>query len=398
MVSGRNNTPTIDELITLHKFRWLATKPAKLRKNGYANALCYKNESGYTEYKITNLNGFRQTVAGGLCRRVLEVNEAVHFASQLQFATGSITGPVISRLHIWLTDSLPRSFTEQRDIGASIKLQPNWDVVDTNRHELPSASKINFECCRHRVGPRFVGCTVVCGWLQSLRSTQIFFVAATTAPGTFVTPEPAITSKMPLTAMPATRGRLTLSSIGLLVGFPGHALRSRGSLGRMKFVNRSCSGVPSFRSNSLTFHPSSNLEKSVLNMSSYRLNQESKVVHVKTNTKGAQRSINAQNEIRNSCTALRIYSVSGYNFLEFLTRSGAPLATGIWPILGHDWLSRLDAGPARVPNFGPTSSGPGFSAVAAPKACGILRMPVNRLPRRAVFAQPCEGWKRARDG
>ncbi|KER23690.1 hypothetical protein T265_08496 [Opisthorchis viverrini] len=50
------------------------------------------------------------------------------------------------------------------------------------------------------------------------------------------------------------------------------------------------------------------------------------------------RSTNAQNEIRNSCTALRIYSVSGYYFLEFLTRSGAPLATGIWPILGHDWL------------------------------------------------------------
>ncbi|KER25869.1 hypothetical protein T265_06780 [Opisthorchis viverrini] len=54
-------------------------------------------------------------------------------------------------------------------------------------------------------------------------------------------------------------------------------LRSRGSLGRMKYVNRSCSGVPSFRSNSLTFHPSSNLEKSVLNMPSYRLNQESNV-------------------------------------------------------------------------------------------------------------------------
>ncbi|KER21592.1 hypothetical protein T265_10128 [Opisthorchis viverrini] len=157
-------------------------------------------------------------------------------------------------------------------------VQPNWDVVDTNRHELPSASKINFECCRHRVGPRFMGFTVVCGWLQSLRSIQIFFVAATNALGIFVTPELAITSKMPLTTMPATCGRLTLSSIGRLVGFPGQdGLRSRGSLGRMKFMNLSCSGVPSFRSNSLTFHPSSNLEKSVLNMSSYRLNQESKL-------------------------------------------------------------------------------------------------------------------------
>ncbi|GAA51106.1 pol-related protein [Clonorchis sinensis] len=39
----------------------LATKPAKLRTNGYANVLYYKNESSYTEYKITNLNGFRQT-------------------------------------------------------------------------------------------------------------------------------------------------------------------------------------------------------------------------------------------------------------------------------------------------------------------------------------------------
>ncbi|KER27358.1 hypothetical protein T265_13822, partial [Opisthorchis viverrini] len=49
------------------------------------------------------------------------------------------------------------------------------------------------------------------------------------------------------------------------------------------------------------------------------------------------RSINAQNELRNRCTALRIYSVSGYNFLEFLTRSGAPLATGIWPIMTQYW-------------------------------------------------------------
>ncbi|KAG5452651.1 hypothetical protein CSKR_112447 [Clonorchis sinensis] len=38
----------------------------------------------------------------------------------------------------------------------------------------------------------------------------------------------------------------------------------------MKFVYHSCSGVPSFRSNNLTFQPSSNLEKSVLN----HLNQE----------------------------------------------------------------------------------------------------------------------------
>ncbi|KER23942.1 hypothetical protein T265_08302 [Opisthorchis viverrini] len=28
----------------------------------------------------------------------------------------------------------------------------------------------------------------------------------------------------------------------------------------------------------------------------------------------------------------------------------------------------------------------------------VLRMPVDRLPRRALFAQPCEGWKRARGG
>ncbi|KER28206.1 LOW QUALITY PROTEIN: hypothetical protein T265_13625 [Opisthorchis viverrini] len=207
-------------------------------------------------------------VACGLHRGVIEANEAVHFASQFQFTTGSITGPVFSRLHMWLTYSFPRSFTEQRDIGASIKLLTNWDVIDPNRQELPSASKINFGCCRHRVEPRFVGCTVVRGWLQSLRLTEIFFGAAKTAPGTF--------------------------------------LRSRGSLGRIKFVNRSCSGVPSFRSNNLTFHPASNLKKSVFNMSSYRLNQESKA-------------------------------------------------------------TRLNAGPASVPNSGPTSCGPGISVVAAPK-------------------------------
>ncbi|GAA48001.1 hypothetical protein CLF_101064 [Clonorchis sinensis] len=40
----------------------LATKPAKLRTNGYANVLYYKNESSYTVYKSTNLNGFRQTI------------------------------------------------------------------------------------------------------------------------------------------------------------------------------------------------------------------------------------------------------------------------------------------------------------------------------------------------
>ncbi|GAA50232.1 hypothetical protein CLF_104265 [Clonorchis sinensis] len=40
----------------------LANKPAKLRRNGYANVLYYKNESSYTEYNITNLNGFRQTL------------------------------------------------------------------------------------------------------------------------------------------------------------------------------------------------------------------------------------------------------------------------------------------------------------------------------------------------
>ncbi|KER28116.1 LOW QUALITY PROTEIN: hypothetical protein T265_13641 [Opisthorchis viverrini] len=28
----------------------------------------------------------------------------------------------------------------------------------------------------------------------------------------------------------------------------------------------------------------------------------------------------------------------------------------------------------------------------------ILCMPVERLPRRALFAQPCEGWKRTRGG
>ncbi|GAA47648.1 receptor expression-enhancing protein 5 [Clonorchis sinensis] len=39
----------------------LATKPAKLRTNSYANVLCCKNEISYTEYKITNLNDFRQT-------------------------------------------------------------------------------------------------------------------------------------------------------------------------------------------------------------------------------------------------------------------------------------------------------------------------------------------------
>ncbi|KER22349.1 hypothetical protein T265_09544 [Opisthorchis viverrini] len=70
------------------------------------------------------------------------------------------------------------------------------------------------------------------------------------------------------------------------------------------------------------------------------------------------RSINAQNEIRNSCTALRIYSVSGYKFLEFLTRSGAPLATGIWPILGHDWLLGPDYW--RDSRFIPTRGKPAF--------------------------------------
>ncbi|KER21064.1 hypothetical protein T265_10533 [Opisthorchis viverrini] len=67
-----------------------------------------------------------------------------------------------------------------------------------------------------------------------------------------------------------------------------------------------------------------------LSLPSYRSRQN--------NHQSCTRSINTKNEVKNSCTALRIYSVSGYNFLEFLTRSGAPLATGIWPILGHDWL------------------------------------------------------------
>ncbi|KER24677.1 hypothetical protein T265_07722 [Opisthorchis viverrini] len=75
------------------------------------------------------------------------------------------------------------------------------------------------------------------------------------------------------------------------------------------------------------------------------------------------RSINAQNQVENSCTALRIYSVSSYNFLEFLTRSGCAIGNRHLANTG----SRLDAGPASVPNSGPTSSGPGFSAVAAPK-------------------------------
>ncbi|KAG5441401.1 hypothetical protein CSKR_114184 [Clonorchis sinensis] len=76
--------------------------------------------------------------------------------------------------------------------------------------------------------------------------------------------------------MQAKCGRFALFSIGLVLRFLMRALRSRGSLERNKFVYRSCSGVSSFCSNNLTFHPSRKLEKSVLRTSLYRLNQESK--------------------------------------------------------------------------------------------------------------------------
>ncbi|KER23117.1 hypothetical protein T265_08925 [Opisthorchis viverrini] len=60
-------------------------------------------------------------------------------------------------------------------------------------------------------------------------------------------------------------------------------------------------------------------------------------VHVKTNTKGAK------------------------GLLTPKTKSGTVVQRFVYI------ASRPDAGPANVPNFGPTSSGPGFSAVAAPK-------------------------------
>ncbi|KAG5444076.1 hypothetical protein CSKR_104237 [Clonorchis sinensis] len=82
-----------------------------------------------------------------------------------------------------------------------------------------------------------------------------------------------------------------------------------GSFGRMKFMYRSCSGVPSFRSNNLTFSSLSNLEKSVLNVSSNCLNQESKFVHIKTTTKGAQDILTPN--VKNNCTALPTHSVGG---------------------------------------------------------------------------------------
>ncbi|KER25646.1 hypothetical protein T265_06935 [Opisthorchis viverrini] len=75
------------------------------------------------------------------------------------------------------------------------------------------------------------------------------------------------------------------------------------------------------------------------------------------------RFINAQNEFRNSCTALRIYSVGGYNFLEFLTRSGCDIGNRHLANTG----SRLAAGPAGVPNSWPVSCGLGLSAIAAPE-------------------------------
>ncbi|GAA57751.1 hypothetical protein CLF_113155, partial [Clonorchis sinensis] len=95
------------------------------------------------------------------------------------------------------------------------------------------------------------------------------------------------------------------------------------------------------------------------------------------------RYIIAQHEVKDTYTALHLYTVSGNNFLEILTRSGCTIGNGIRRILGHDWLlgpdfrpirTELDAELANVPNFWSVLRGIGFLAVAAPdceRQCGI---------------------------
>ncbi|KER19715.1 hypothetical protein T265_11584 [Opisthorchis viverrini] len=75
------------------------------------------------------------------------------------------------------------------------------------------------------------------------------------------------------------------------------------------------------------------------------------------------RYTNAQNGVENSCTALLIYSVGGYNLLEILTRSGCDIGNRHLANTG----SPLDAELAGVPNSWPISCGLGLSNVAAPK-------------------------------
>ncbi|GAA57384.1 venom trypsin inhibitor [Clonorchis sinensis] len=149
-------------------------------------------------------------VARGLCRRAIE---AINLASQHQFATRIIA----AQCSVGLTSGL---LTEQRDVGARIKLQKNWDVVDTNS---PSARKINFECHRHRDGSRLVACQAVRGRLRVLKWRRIFFMAAKPAPGIFTTPKPVITSKMLPITIPGTCGRLAVFSVELVVRFPRRA-------------------------------------------------------------------------------------------------------------------------------------------------------------------------------